>query len=257
MKDNILALFSISMAGVFLLAVAFVIVFIRNQNSLLKKQGELQKAAIEHQQDLLKTIIVSQEAERRRIGQDLHDDVGTALSNLRISIEMYKADSNEFSNSCKYQIDKIVQDVRHISHNLSPPGIELYGFMETLEELTDFITSTGKVQVNIADQTNSFSNTLDLEKSLSLYRVLEELLNNTIKHANAEEVNIIFGLAENCLLIHYRDNGQGMPAYYKTKKGMGWQNIESRLGVIGAVYEVDPPGSAGFNMRIRLTTNGT
>jgi signal transduction histidine kinase len=256
MKDNIYVLLLISMGGVFMLVVSFVLIFIRNQNNLLKKQRELQQAELRHQQDLLKTIIVSQEAERKRIGQDLHDDVGTALSNLRITIEMFNdAAIGEFSDTCKYQIDKIVQDVRHISHNLSPPGLELYGFMGTLEELSEFITVTGKLQVNITDNTNSLPDRFGTGVSLSLYRVFEELLNNTLKHANATQVNINFDIADDYLLISYRDDGQGIAASDKTKKGMGRQNIESRLGIIGAAYEDDFPAHKGFNMNIRLKTD--
>jgi signal transduction histidine kinase len=261
MKDNIYVLLLISMGGLFMLVVSFVLIFIRNQNNLLKKQRELQQAQLMHQQDLLKTIIVSQEAERKRIGQDLHDDVGTALSNLRITIEMFNnaatTGSGEFSGTCKHQIDKIVQDLRHISHNLSPPGLELYGFMGTLEDLAEFITATGKLQVNITDNTNSLTDRLGTDVSLSLYRVFEELLNNSIKHANASHVNINFDTADDHLLISYHDDGQGIAAADKTKKGMGRQNIESRLGIIGAAYEVDLPGNTGFNMNIRLKTDNT
>lgn len=259
MKDNILILFSISMGGLFMLVVSFVLIFIRNQNNLLKKQRQLQQAELAHQQELLKTIIVSQEAERKRIGQDLHDDVGTALSNLRITIEMFNnvatTGSGEFSSTCKYQIDKIVQDVRHISHNLSPPGLELYGFMGTLEDLAEFITATGKLQVNITDNANPVTDKLGAEVSLSLYRVFEELLNNTLKHANASQVNIKFDIADDYLLISYHDNGRGIAVADKTKKGMGRQNIESRLGIIGAAYEDDFPGRTGFNINIRLKTD--
>jgi len=255
--DNIYFLILIGTAGIFLLVISFIIIQIRNQNNLLKKQRELQQAEIVYQQELLKTIIVSQEAERKRIGQDLHDDVGTALSNLRITIEMFNnatAAVGEFSSTCKYQIDKIVQDVRHISHNLSPPGLELYGFMGTLEDLAEFITATAKLQVNITDNTSSLTDQLSAEVSLSLYRVFEELLNNTLKHANASQVNINFDIADNHLLISYHDDGKGIAAADKTKKGMGRQNIESRLGIIGAAYEVDLPGRKGFNMNIRLKT---
>ncbi|QEC77566.1 sensor histidine kinase [Mucilaginibacter ginsenosidivorax] len=256
MKDNIYVLLLISMGGVFMLVVSFVVIFIRNQNNLLKKQRELQQAELRHQQDLLKTIIVSQEAERKRIGQDLHDDVGTALSNLRITIELFNNTAiGEFSDTCKHQIDKIVQDVRHISHNLSPPGLELYGFMGTLEELAEFITATGKLQVNITDNTNSLTDRFGTDVSLSLYRVFEELLNNTIKHANASHVNINFDVADDHLLISYHDDGQGIAAADKTKKGMGRQNIESRLSIIGAAYQTDWPGGNGFNMSIQLKTD--
>lgn len=132
MNDNISILLIITTGGVFLLVISFIVIFIRHQNKLLKQKDRAQQAELLHQQELLKTIIVSQETERKRIGQDLHDDVGTALSNLRITIEMFDEMSpsgyHDFSMNCRQLIDRVVTDVRQISHNLSPPGIELYGF---------------------------------------------------------------------------------------------------------------------------------
>lgn len=255
MRDNIYVLLLISIGGVFLLVISFIIIFVRHQNRLIKQREELQRSELMHQQELLKTVIVSQEAERKRIGQDLHDDVGTALSNLRITIEMFKEsdmDREVFSTTCKKLIDRAIQDTRHISHNLSPSGISLYGFMGALEELTEFITSTGKLEVNLSDDTGDRIDELSPDALISLYRVLEELLNNTLKHANATEADIFFTLEEDLLLISYHDNGCGIPATVKMGKGIGQQNIESRLSIIGAVFDLESSGETGFNMMIKV-----
>jgi signal transduction histidine kinase len=256
MSDNIFVLLLISMGGVFTLVVSFVIIFIRNQNKILKQRAQLQQAELQHQQELLQTIIVSQEAERKRIGQDLHDDVGTALSNLRITIEMFNQDTSanraDFSDTSKLLIDKVIQDVRHISHNLSPPGIALYGLMGALEELCEFITSRGKLQVNINNPIGNIPDELDEAASISLYRVMEELLNNTLKHAGASLVDIGFALDEGDMLLTYHDNGRGIAPHVKPGKGMGMQNIESRLGAIGATFSIDTTPGAGFTIHIRI-----
>lgn len=239
-----------------MLVISFVLMFIRNQNRLLKQQRQLQQAEMAHQQELLQTVFESQEAERKRIGQDLHDDVGTALSNLRITIEMFNrnagANLTTFKESSKSIIDKVIQDVRHISHNLSPPGIELYGFMGAVEELCEFITQSGRVTVAINNQAGNLPDTLKQSTAIALYRVMEELLNNTIKHAEATQVSIDLAPIENGITIAYSDNGIGMPAGSEIKKGMGILNIESRLCIVGASYIISAPGNGGFSILITL-----
>src|ERR1700744_1857349 len=116
--DNIYVLIIIGISGSFLLVVSFIIIQIRNQNRLFMQKKKLDEAEIAHQKELLQTVMESQEAERKRIGQDLHDDVGTALSNLRITIEMFnqdeKSSADNFRGKSKGIIDKVIQDVRNI-----------------------------------------------------------------------------------------------------------------------------------------------
>jgi signal transduction histidine kinase len=255
-SDNVYILLLLSMGGVFMLVVAFILIFIRHQNKLLKQQRQLQQAQIAHQQELLLTVIESQEAERKRIGQDLHDDVGTALSNLRIIIERFGQDNyhnpETFKVTGKKIIDKVIQDVRYISHNLSPSGIELYGFMGALEEFCEFISTAHRLQVDIADHTANLPDQLNQTAAISLYRVMEELLNNTIKHARASRVNIGFEAVDGLLLVSYSDNGRGIAPANQDKRGMGLLNIESRLGIIGATFSIIALEDSGFNILIKI-----
>lgn len=238
-----------------MLVVSFVIIFIRHQNKLLKQQQYIRFSEAAHQQQLLQTVIESQEAERKRIGEDLHDDVGTALSNLRITIEMFDQHTPaSFKNNCKVIIDKVIQDVRHISHNLSPIGIELYGFMGAVEEMCESITLNGKLRIVVTNNAGDFAGILSKTTCMSLYRVIEELLNNTIKHADATEVKIIFERDDNGIQIVYNDNGRGLSPSPRKEKGMGYLNIESRLSIINAVYVIDSLEGNGFNIRITVDT---
>ncbi|MCR8558124.1 hypothetical protein KXD93_10740 [Mucilaginibacter sp. BJC16-A38] len=254
-SDNIFILLLLGIGGVFMLVVSFVIIFIRNQNKLLQKQKQLQQAEMAHQQQLLQTVIESQEAERKRIGQNLHDDVGTALSNLRLTIEAFNqdkpADADSFRRASKSIIDRVIQDVRHISHNLSPPGLEYYGFLGTLEELCEFTTQSSRLQVNITNNAGEAPDQLEQNAAISLYRVMQELLNNTLKHAGATEVHIDFDSEEDGVLISYHDNGCGLPLTDQ-KRGMGMLNIESRLRIIGATFNMESPDGKGFKMLIRI-----
>lgn len=255
--DNIYVLVFLAMGGTFLLVISFILFSIRNQNKLLKQRQQFQQAQIAHQKELLKAVIESQEAERKRIGQDLHDDVGTTVSGLRLMIEMFRPSGGEdkhhqdFIESCKNIIDKIVKDVRNISHNLSPTTLRYYGLAAAINEHCTIINQSGKLEIGLANSAEKQLEQLPLTTSTALYRVLEELLNNTIKHSGASKANIQLDIAANNLQIIYADNGKGLTADTETvKKGMGMQNIESRLLNINATYMLDPYAGKGFRITI-------
>ncbi len=256
-NDSLLFLLSLSIGSVFMLIISFILIFVRNQNRLLKKHAELQETKLSHQQELLRTVIVSQEEERSRIGQDLHDDVGTALSNLRLTIELFNQSPatgfDKFSAGCKLIIDKIITDVRHISHNLSPPGIAQYGFAGALEELCELMSQTGAIGITINNNSPYTTDGLVTVNAISLYRVIEELINNTIKHAQATEIMISFAEYENCVEVLYTDNGIGMATAMNPAKGMGVHNIESRLKVINATVLQPLLAHEGYSFRFSLS----
>ena len=252
--DNIYILVILGMVGSFLMVGSFILLYIKNQNKILKQRQQLQFKEIEHQKELLHAIIESQEAERKRIGQDLHDDVGTALSSLRLTIEMFKHGVEEDYNNkhvklSKEIIDKVIRDVRYISHNLSPPALSYYGLAAAIEEKASFINNSGQLTISMVNDAEDVLKSISLPASVSIYRVLEELINNTIKHAGASQSIINIATADNALLINYSDNGKGMNAG-SVIVGMGMQNIESRLTVINASYIIDTAAGQGFRINI-------
>ena len=245
------------MSGAAILVVSFILFSIRNQNRLLRQRQEFQQAEIAHQKELLGVVIASQEAERKRIGQDLHDDVGTSLSGLRLLIEMFKpADHQDehylsFLKSSKITIDKIVKDVRHISHNLSPATLGYYGLAAAINEHSDIINQSGKLKINVVNQAEEALEQLNITAATALYRVLEELLNNTIKHSGASRADILFIKQQHAIVISYSDNGKGLSATVgQATKGMGMQNIESRLLNVNATYIISMQPGEGFHIQI-------
>ncbi len=256
--DNIYFVVFAGMGGVFLLVIAFIFLYISNQNKFLKQNQQLQETEINHQKNLLHAIIQSQEEERKRIGQDLHDDVGAALSSLRLTLDMYKPaisetdDYNLFCANCKKAIDDVINDVRHISHNLSPVIISFQGLTAALEKQLSVINKSGAMEAVIINQADEVISKLSLPVATALYRVMEELLNNTIKHSGAEKIEIQFLLEDHFLIIEYRDNGKGLPKELTDlKKGMGMQNIESRVNMINASYQIDSELEKGFFIQIK------
>jgi signal transduction histidine kinase len=252
--DNIFVLIILATVATVLMVVSFILIYIRNQNKLLQNRQEMQQAQLTHQKELLQVVIESQEAERIRIGRDLHDDVGAAISSLRLIIEMFKPVTSDdhyhqFIKSSKGIIDKMMTDVRHISHNLSPTSLTYYGLGLAIEEQCNIIDQTDKLKIDFNNTAQSILEKLALPVATALYRVLEELLNNTIKHAKASKAKLSFISENGLLVIEYSDNGVGMNID-QVSKGIGLHNIESRLSVINAQYGIETSPAAGFSIKI-------
>lgn len=253
MNDNIYMLILLAMLGSALLVVSFIVLQIRNQNKVLLQKRRLQEAELFHQKALLEAMITSQESERKRIGMDLHDEVGVVLAALRMNMEKASADGDVSSfsvQSFKSAIDRVMENVRHIAHSLSPRISGSFGFYDALHELTDVVNRSGNIAVAVHFPEQQQPVFADGQHAMALYRVLAELISNTMKHALATAIKIDVTLADNRLEIEYRDNGKGMVLDNRQAKGMGLHNIESRLAMIGANWQVSTTPGGGYCMLI-------
>jgi signal transduction histidine kinase len=240
------------MAGTLIMAASFIFFFLRYQRNIAKQKEAMQKAALEHNEQLLNATLLSQEEERKRIGRDLHDDVGAALSNLKMII----AQSGE--NNTRRQkplIDNIISTVRNISHSLSPPGLDLFGLEFTLQEWFDSFNNGGSLQVHFTNNIGPALDQIVKLSALSLFRVIQELLSNMLKHAAAKNVTVDFFSADNAIALNYTDDGKGFTSSAQKKPGMGMQNIEARLKMIGANFDIQSEQGNGFTIKILLPVN--
>lgn len=246
------------MAASFILAVSMLFFYLRYKKNLLQQQYLLKEAEVQHQKALLHTIISSQEEERKRIGMDLHDEVGSTLASLRLAIENFTeghphvATVTQFNVQCKAVIDKIITNTRDISHNLSPMLKGAHGFYDMVYDYCDSLNDLGKTHIEVVFQDNDIPIGLNDSAILALYRVITELINNTLKHASAKNISIVFSSKDNLYTINYKDDGIGITTEAKGNKGIGLQNIESRLGMIGATYEINYGSGEGFQISINL-----
>ncbi len=214
------------------IAIGFVFAFIKYQKKIIAKQKELHQLDSKHKQDLLTNTIHSAETERLRVAKELHDEVGSILSTLSLSISQIKnenpADTKHITNSKRFVQDSI-NSVRRISRGIAPYELELLGLEKTLKNHFDTFTSASEIQVN-------FKNIFKLERlnyqtALAIYRIAQELTSNCIKYAKASRIDFIIteDTEGRLLKISYADNGIGVDfETHKFSKGIGLKNIESR-----------------------------
>lgn len=248
--DNIFLLVLFAMAGVLIMAAAFIFFFLRYQRNIVKQKEAMQEAALEYNEQLLNATLVSQEAERKRIGRDLHDDVGASLSNLKMILAQTGQNTG---GKHKLLIDDIISTVRNISHSLSPPGLDLFGLEFTLQELFDSFSNKASLQVHFTNDTGQKAlDGLNKQTALALFRVIQELFSNTIKHADAKNVTVSFFSESNSIALTYTDDGKGFATGTIKKSGMGMQNIEARLKMIGANFDIQSELGKGFTIKILI-----
>lgn len=264
MSNNIFILIVISVVGIVTMVVGVILLQIKDKNTLLLKEQQIAATEIAHQKDLLHAIIASQEAERKRIGIDLHDEVGSMLSSLRMLIERHNGlatsqtgvNNNEetvFNSQSKAIIDQVIKSVREISHNLFPRITGEYGLHDALHELCDNLGSTEVIRIKLDFNEEDCPTFLDVNAAVAVYRVLAELINNTMKHANAKEINISIRASNGQMTVEYRDDGVGFsPIDVKRKKGMGLRNIESRLAMLQATSQTDAGQEKGLSLVINI-----
>lgn len=219
-------------------------------------QGRLRNLG-RQQKQRLKIALDAQEQERKNIAQDLHDEVGSRLATLKLyvsSLTRYLKESAEADRLKKEVMDIIhisLVDIRRLLRELSPRTLEQYGYAAAVEELVNRINATD--QVHVTFECRKLSDQLSKALETGLYRITQELLNNTLKHANATEITISVIPSGKSISFFYADNGQGF-SYTKATKGLGIQNIESRVSVLGGKIEWFPKPGAGLEVTIEIPT---
>lgn len=248
---NIYTFVVIGMAGSLILCLAIILFYLRYQRRFYLQREQIRNNELNYKVQILHSTIQSQEDERKRIGRDLHDEVGGALANLRVALSKMESEKSLVHLNCISLTDSLMHTVRYISHNLSPSGLEIFGFGEVLSELCDRTSTTSGLSIILNNEAPDLPSLTDVNISIALYRVIQELLTNTIKHAEASEVTIKISCSDHCLIIDYSDNGKGIESINFQKKGIGMYNIESRLSMIHATFSIDK-GKKGFKIHAEV-----
>ncbi|RJE75049.1 hypothetical protein BGP76_18220 [Reichenbachiella sp. MSK19-1] len=224
------------MLGMFFMALAIIMFFIVYQRRLLDQQLQNQKLATEHQSKLLKASMDSQEKERNRVSKDLHDDIGAMLTTIKlytdqIDMENTPAQLTQLKEKTNQLVDDTIHNVRRISHDLHPAILENLGILEAIENLIDSINGAKNILVDFHHNAVAGMN---YQTELMLFRVIQELVNNTLKHAHASHIQLRLIQTHQNLHMTYMDDGVGyLPKDTLNFSGLGIKNIESRVNLLG------------------------
>jgi len=239
----------------FLLAGGVVAFFIMYQKRLFRQQLLVREIETNYKEELLNSNIEMVEEERKRVAKDLHDEVGSLLSTLRLKIgQIPQSDpvqQLQIISDTSDMIDAGIQNVRRISHNITPPGLEMFGLVDTLEDFCEKITASKSIEAYLQCETRVPR--LKPQIELGLYRVVQELVNNTLRHAEASLIRIQLAQEAQDVTLTYSDNGKGFePDMVGKAKGLGLKNIEARINLIKGTFEWQLKPGAGMKLIIKV-----
>lgn len=257
LDERTLSIILLGSGGALLLSVSVIFFFIRYQRKTQLQKEHLLKVELEFKQQLLYANIRSQEEERVRLSKELHDHVGGTLSVLRFMIDQFdpvfsKSGEQDPISTYKEMMDAVIDDVRNISHTMAPPGLALWGLQEAVAALCEKIGGSSGKDIRVTCKSPEAVRQLPFDHALALYRVIQELITNTLKHASAKTITVMMESGEGCLSVVYSDDGFGATGGLTTTKGTGMQNIENRLMMIGATHGIKTSPGQGFMFTIRV-----
>lgn len=193
------------------------------------------------QQTQLRLVVATQEREKKIISGELHDDLGVRLSALKYfvtSLKPYLQFNNKQAEDT-YQktittIDESVEDIRYLLINLSPKTLNEYGYLVAVEDLVNKITRLHILEIELTQK--GLEKRLDAETEASLYRITQELINNTLKHAGATRVTLSIERTSGHIKLEYTDNGKGFDSH-GVYSGYGLENINTRIKLLNGKIE--------------------
>lgn len=219
-----------------------------NQQKIKELQNNMQ---IESMQSMMQ----GQELERERVAKDLHDSLGGMLSAIKLRFDGLlqkdnKVDAGEFNNITDL-LDDACQEVRNISNNLQPGALEQLGLIEALNDLINKYERGGHTEIHFQHYGILGNNKLETFMSLNVYRIIQELLNNSLKHARANEILVQLHRDEGQLVVMVEDDGQGYDPS-EIKEGMGSENIRSRVNFLHAELNIESQKGEGTSTMITI-----
>jgi signal transduction histidine kinase len=236
-------------SGVLVILLVSLLLFFRYRN---KKRTEMEK-----QRNLgLKAVIEAEEKERIRIARDLHDGLGQLLSTARVNMAALegevKSEDEKLLGNALNTIDESIKEVRSISHNMMPVALIEFGLIKAVDVLVLRVNEAKAMKITFSHEG---IDRLEQSVEISIYRIIQEVLNNMIKHSDARNIMIDLRRSGHKILLKINDDGKGFDSGEIGKSsGMGWNNIYSRLSLINGNMDVhsDPGTGTVINIDFSL-----
>ena len=206
---------------------------------------------------ILTAVLRTEEKARSRFSKELHDGLGPLLSSAKMSLtalsrDEHNAEQREIIDNTTYVIEEAIRSLREISNNLSPHVLNDFGLARGVRNFID--KSVAMHDVKIRFTTNLRSERYDTDVEVILYRVICELINNSLKHSGCTAINLSLSQNGSELTLDYSDNGRGFNPQAMMDCGMGLSNISSRINSLGGSCSITSSKGKGMQAAIRVNT---
>src|SRR5215213_9257843 len=247
--------------GMLILVVSLVIFVIVHQRKVIRFQTQLQRMEQEQQKILLDASIRFQEEERQRLAADLHDDAGPLLATARLYlnenlVNQDKATQLQSIFQARQILDDTIQLIRNISHSLMPPTLKNFGLESATNDLFQKISGSGTI--NASSRFHDYKERLKPEIELIVFRIIQELINNILKHSNSSFIHLTQNTHDGMFILRIHHDGRGIvqadfDKLNKSNIGLGLKNISSRLRVAqGRIFFEKDPSQTYYKVTMEI-----
>jgi signal transduction histidine kinase len=245
-------------------AITLLIISLLSYRTYQQKQKIQQQriAELETQQQLTATeaVLKGEEQERTRLAKDLHDGLGGMLSGIKYSMNSMKGnlimtpDNAQAFERSMDMLDSSIKEMRRVAHNMMPEALVKFGLDTALKDFCNDINQSGALKLSY--QSIGMNNsTINQTTSITIYRIVQELINNTMKHAAAKTAIVQLTLSNDLLSLTVEDDGIGFdPVILQRARGIGWTNIQSRVDFLKGALDVQSGEGKGTSVHIELNT---
>jgi len=231
--------------------------YFRNKSLREKIVSEQRIKQLEDEKKLLSVrfLVEGQEEERKRIAKEMHDGIGVLLATAKMqfsSISDVNPESKLHIEKATKLLEQATTDVRKITHNMMPGLLTKFGFFEAVEDLIEQLDDAGTISAKVVIEGEPFR--FQENKEIMLYRIVQEMVHNTIKHANATLINLVLEILPEKLNMTFVDNGQGFDVpQMLQKQSIGLTSIQSRVSFLDGILNIDSSPGKGTIFRIKVS----
>ncbi|WP_428659304.1 tetratricopeptide repeat-containing sensor histidine kinase [Runella sp.] len=242
-----------------LTAISLIGVLLYRNINIRKEIAEKEVKQLQQERQLIATnsILKGQEEERSRVARDLHDGLGGLLSGIKLTLNTMRGNiilpesgALAFGRALT-QLDNAISEMRRVAHSMMPEALVKFGLTEALQDFCDGINESRQLKVSL--QTFGLETPIESSTEVVLYRIVQELLNNIIKHAHATEAYVQITRDHNHLSLTVEDDGKGFDmTQLNQKKGAGMNNIETRVAYLNGKMDIQSQPNEGTSVHIEV-----
>ncbi|RYY59783.1 MAG: hypothetical protein EOO05_12185 [Chitinophagaceae bacterium] len=255
-RKNVLNAALIAGAVVLVLLIALLYRNYRQKQAL--QQQRITELEAEKQLAATEAVLKGEELERTRLARDLHDGLGGMLSGIKYSLNTMKGNmimtpenAQAFERSVD-MLDSSIKEMRRVAHNMMPEALVKFGLDEALKDFCNDINQSGALTVNY-QSIGLKDAVLEQTMAITIYRIVQELINNTMKHAGAANAIVQVTKTNDQLAVTVEDDGKGFDtSILRAAKGIGWSNIQNRVEFLKGRMDVSSQEGKGTSVLIEI-----
>jgi two-component system NarL family sensor kinase len=222
------------------------------------QQRRITELETEKQLTAAEAVVKGEEQERTRLAKDLHDGLGGMLSGIKYSFQTMKGnlvmtpENHQAFERSMDMLDSSIKEMRRVAHNMMPETLVKFGLDTALKDFCNEINQVGALKVNY-QSIGLEGAAIDQTTAITLYRIVQELLNNAMKHAAARNVIVQVSKTDNVISVTVEDDGKGFDtSILSQSKGIGWSNIQNRVEFLKGKLDVNSQSEKGTSVLIEF-----